>query len=47
MFRLVRAAIVTFELQSEMVDVEFVLQQMTHLGEHSIAVGADRDHCMR
>ena len=46
-FWLVRAPIVTFELQREMVDVEFALQQMTHLGQHSIAVGVGRDHRMR
>ena len=47
MFGLVRAPIVTFELQRQMVDVELALQQMAHLGQHSIAVGIGRDHCMR
>ena len=46
MFGLVLAPIVAFELQGQMVDVELALQQMAHLGEHSIAIGVGRDHRM-
>ena len=46
-FGLVLAPIITFELQRQMMDVELALQQMAHLGEHSIAIGIGRDHRMR
>ncbi len=47
MFRLMLAAIVALELQSQVVDVELGLQQMAHVGEHSIAIRVRRDHCVR
>jgi len=44
---LVLAAIVAFKLQRKMMNVELGLQQMAHVGEHSIAIRTGCYHRMR
>ena len=41
------AAIVAFELQGQVMDVELGLQQLAHVGEHAIAIGIRGDDRMR